>query len=150
MTIKHVMFKWYWEYILMVVVHGAHSCRSEGLNNSYSPLNEIDIIFQTSSKCIICNEGFRILLTFVPFLSVKLTINRHWFSEWLGTKQAISNYLNQCWPSTLTHFTNDIKSVQMIIPLYSIFFLTMIITRLCLLHIKCIKQVSSKRSCKGN
>ena len=43
MTIKHVMFKWYWGYILMVVVHGAYSCRSEGLNNSHCPLNETDI-----------------------------------------------------------------------------------------------------------
>ena len=37
------------------------------------------------------------------FLGVQLTINQHWFRQWLGAKLATSNYLNQCWFSSLTH-----------------------------------------------
>ena len=31
------------------------------------------------------------------FLRVQLTINQHWYRLWLGTGQATSHYLNQCW-----------------------------------------------------
>ena len=31
------------------------------------------------------------------------SISQHWFRERLGTKQATSHYLNQCWASALTH-----------------------------------------------
>ena len=34
---------------------------------------------------------------------VQLTICQHWFMKWLGAEQATSNYLNQSWPSSLTH-----------------------------------------------
>ena len=37
------------------------------------------------------------------FLRVQLIILRHWFRWWLGANQAISHYLNQWWPSSLTH-----------------------------------------------
>ena len=33
----------------------------------------------------------------------KLTVFQHWFWQWLGTGQATSHYLNQWWPSILTH-----------------------------------------------
>ena len=37
------------------------------------------------------------------FIRVQLTIFRHWFRWWLGTKQVTSHYLNQWWPSLLMH-----------------------------------------------
>ena len=37
------------------------------------------------------------------FLMVQLTIFHQWFRKWLGDNQAVSHYLNQCWPSSLTH-----------------------------------------------
>ena len=37
------------------------------------------------------------------FLMVQLTISQYWFKWWLGAKQATSHYLNQWWPSLLTH-----------------------------------------------
>ena len=37
------------------------------------------------------------------FLRVQLTIFEHWFRQWLGTIQATSHYLNQCWPNSPTH-----------------------------------------------
>ena len=33
------------------------------------------------------------------FPGVLLTINQHWFRQWLGAIQATSHYLNHCWPS---------------------------------------------------
>ena len=40
------------------------------------------------------------------FLKVQLTISQHWFRKWLGAKQALSHYLNQSWPSSLTHVSH--------------------------------------------
>ena len=37
------------------------------------------------------------------FSGVQLTISQHWFRWWLGAEQATSHYLNQWWPSSLTH-----------------------------------------------
>ena len=37
------------------------------------------------------------------FLRAQLTIRQHWFRYWLGADQATNHYLNQCWPSSLTH-----------------------------------------------
>ena len=37
------------------------------------------------------------------FLSVQLTINQHWFRQFPGAEEAASHYLNQWWPSWLTH-----------------------------------------------
>ena len=34
---------------------------------------------------------------------VKIVISQHWFRWWPGTKQALSHYLNQWWPSLLIH-----------------------------------------------
>ena len=34
---------------------------------------------------------------------VQLTIIKHWFRQWLGTEQATSHYMNQCWPDSPTH-----------------------------------------------
>ena len=40
--------------------------------------------------------------TEVFFLRFQLTISQCCFRLWLGTKQATSHFLNQCWPSSLT------------------------------------------------
>ena len=37
------------------------------------------------------------------FSMVQLTLSQHWFRKWLGAEQAASHYLNQRWPSLLTH-----------------------------------------------
>ena len=37
------------------------------------------------------------------FLRIQLTISENWSREWLGTEQATSHYLNQCWPILLMH-----------------------------------------------
>ena len=37
------------------------------------------------------------------FLRVQLRISQHRFRKWLGAEQATSHYLNQCWPSSLSH-----------------------------------------------
>ena len=37
------------------------------------------------------------------FPGVQLTIRQHWFRWCLGTDQATSHYLNQCWPDSLMH-----------------------------------------------
>ena len=37
------------------------------------------------------------------FLRVQLTKSQHWFRKWLGADQATSHYLNQWWPTSLTH-----------------------------------------------
>ena len=37
------------------------------------------------------------------FPRVQLAISQHWFKLWFGVEQATSHYLNQCWPSSLTH-----------------------------------------------
>ena len=36
-------------------------------------------------------------------LGVQLIISQHWFRHWLDDEHATSHYLNQCWPSSLTH-----------------------------------------------
>ena len=36
-------------------------------------------------------------------LIVRLAMNNHWFSKWLDTEQATSNYMNPRWRSTLTY-----------------------------------------------
>ena len=46
---------------------------------------------------------FRIQFDWRLFLRVQLTIIRHWFRPWLGAQQATNHYLNQWWPSSLTH-----------------------------------------------
>ena len=38
------------------------------------------------------------------FLEVQLTICQHWSRQWLGDEQAISQYLNQCWPSSISPY----------------------------------------------
>ena len=37
------------------------------------------------------------------FPRVQLTICQHWTRKWLGVDQTISHYMNQCWPSSVTH-----------------------------------------------
>ena len=51
-------------------------------------------------KCIFMNEKFWIEFHWSLFHSVQLTISQHWLRWWIGTGQATSHYLNQCWPSS--------------------------------------------------
>ena len=46
---------------------------------------------------------FRFELHWNLFPGVQLTKCQHWFRQWLDAEQATSHYLNQCWPSSLTH-----------------------------------------------
>ena len=46
---------------------------------------------------------FRFKLHRNMFPWVQLTISQHWFRQWLGAKQVTSHYLDQWWPSSLTH-----------------------------------------------
>ena len=43
---------------------------------------------------------FRFKFHWSLFPWVQLTINQHWFREWLDAKQVISHCLNQWWPSS--------------------------------------------------
>ena len=56
-------------------------------------------------RCIFVNENFVSWLKFhwSFVLRVQLTITQQWLRWWLGTEYAISHYLNQCWPDSLTH-----------------------------------------------
>ena len=46
---------------------------------------------------------FRLKFHWSLFPIVQLTIFQHWPRYWLGTKQATSHYLNQCWLNSLKH-----------------------------------------------
>ena len=51
-------------------------------------------------------ENILILLRFHLnlFPRVQLTIKQHWFGLWLGTGQATSHYLSQCYPRSLSPY----------------------------------------------
>ena len=51
-------------------------------------------------------ENILILLRFHLnlFPRVQLTIRQHWFGLWLGTGQATSHYLSQCYPRSLSPY----------------------------------------------
>ena len=69
-------------------------------------LDKMAAIWQTTfSKAFswMTSFVFRFKFHWSSFLRVKLTISQHWFRWWLGAKQSTSHYLNQCWPSSLTH-----------------------------------------------
>ena len=57
-------------------------------------------------KRIFLNENYLIFL-FEFYLNIfpgaQLSICHHWFRWWLGADQATNHYLNQWWPSLLTH-----------------------------------------------
>ena len=76
------------------------SCQPAEL--THLPMNKMAAISQTIvSKASNDRKAIRNSLTLCP--SVQLTIRQHWFREWLGTRQATSHYLNQCWPSSTMH-----------------------------------------------
>ena len=45
------------------------------------------------------------ILVAISFKIVRVTVCYHWIKCWLGAVKAISHYLNQCWPSTLTRLS---------------------------------------------
>ena len=65
---------------------------------------KVAAILQTPfSNWFPCMKSVSILFQICLFLRVRLMIKRNWFRYWLGTEQATSHYLNQWWPSLLTH-----------------------------------------------
>ena len=46
---------------------------------------------------------FRLKFYWSLFLEVQLTIFQHCLRQWVGAEQATSHYLNQWWPSSMTH-----------------------------------------------
>ena len=46
---------------------------------------------------------FQLKIHWSLFIRVQLTISQHWFRYWVGAEKAASYYLNQWWPSSLTH-----------------------------------------------
>ena len=46
---------------------------------------------------------FRFKFHWNLFPGVQLTINQHWFRQWIGAEHATCHYLNHWWPSSLTH-----------------------------------------------
>ena len=46
------------------------------------------------------------------FTRVQSTVNKHWFTEWLGVVQVIGHYLNQWWPNS---YTRDPDSMSQLI-----------------------------------
>ena len=79
---------------------------TDNLQITHLLLAKMAAISQTTfSKTISWMKSFifRFEFHWSLFLRVQLTIFRHWFRWWLGADQATSHYLNQCWPSSLTH-----------------------------------------------
>ena len=64
-----------------------------------------DILKTTLSNAFYWPKMFQLWLNFhwTMFLKFQLTINQHWFRQWLGAEQATSHYLKQRWPSLLTY-----------------------------------------------
>ena len=46
---------------------------------------------------------FRLRFHWSLFAGAQLTIFQHWFRQWLGADQGTSHYLNQWWPTLVTH-----------------------------------------------
>ena len=74
---------------------------------TYLPLEDkMTVISQKIfSDAFLWMQSFVFWLTFLwsLFLKVQLKITQHWFEKWLDAEKATSHYLNQCWPSSLTH-----------------------------------------------
>ena len=74
-----------------------------------NPLTHLSVdkmaVTENIFKCISVNGKCCISIKFhwSLFLKVQLRISQHWFRKWLGTTQASSHYLNQCWPIPPTH-----------------------------------------------
>ena len=86
-----------WFFILLSMQICLSAKSSPGQNGRHFADDRFKGIFINENFCIL----IRISLKFVP--KGQLTISQHWFRQCLGAKQATSNYLNQCWPSSLTH-----------------------------------------------
>ena len=54
---------------------------------------------------------FRIIFQWSFFPRVGLTIFQQWFSQWLGTNQAPSHYLNQCWLDNRRIYASPVNSL---------------------------------------
>ena len=86
---EHSHVKWEWSYVILTNLTQ---------QNGYH--------FSNIFKCIFLKLNvlyFDSKFTEFLFLSIWLSVSQHWFREWLCAQQAISNYLNEWWPSLLMH-----------------------------------------------
>ena len=76
------------------------------LSSTHWGQDKMAVIFQTTfSTAFPWMEMFEFRLKFHwnLFLRVQLIILQHWFRKWLGAEPATSHYLNQWWPTLVTH-----------------------------------------------
>ena len=73
--------------------------------NTFRPRQSGDHFSRGHFQMHFCEWKCQLWLIFlwILFLRAQFIISGHWFGWWLGTKQATSHYLNQWWPSLLTH-----------------------------------------------
>ena len=64
--------------------------------------NKMVAIWQTTFSSAFLNDNVWFAIK-ILFLGFQLTILQQWFIQWLGTKKTTRHYLNQWWPSSLTH-----------------------------------------------
>ena len=67
---------------------------------THLPLNKTA---QDNYKCTMKMVEFRFEFHWNLFPGVQLKIRKHSFGVWIDAEEATSHYLNQCWPSSLTH-----------------------------------------------
>ena len=93
--IKTIYCKW----------RGNDDCRIQ-IFNSFPPWTKWPPFCQTTFSVAfswVKIVEFRLKFHWNTFPGVQLTISQHWFRYWLGADQATSHYLDQWWPSLLTH-----------------------------------------------
>ena len=59
----------------------------------------------SESALIVDHDGYRCSAVKVGKLKVQLTINQHWFSWCLGSKQASSHFPNRFWPNSVMPYS---------------------------------------------
>ena len=102
------LISWLQQWImtaLWFIAHDSLGTVHRTLSNSSSQGQMVAILKTTFSGALSWMKMLEFWFKFHwnLFLGVQLTINQHWFRQWLDAKQATSHYLNQCWPSSLTH-----------------------------------------------
>ena len=91
----------YQQSLYITLLRGYFHVRLHSSLHGQSGCHFVDDIF----RCIFVNETFFILIkiSLKSVLKGQLATTQHWFRLWLGSEQAASHYLNQCWPQSLTH-----------------------------------------------
>ena len=78
--------------------------------NGVSTLNHLPLDKMARNWQMTFSNAFSWMKSFVFWIKfnlhlflVQLIVGQYWFRWWLGAEQATSHYLNQHWPSSLTH-----------------------------------------------